>query len=255
MCWKHGLMVALSNIVFERRGCIGWVGTCLLVCPATALGQAIQTGPQTRTFGHQLLFWFGAVALILFVGRHIFKEQINEHRTLRRLIKEVGPFYPEFDIDALKHWVFRCAPHVWRGWQTGSMAGLSDFATDAFMAAHDAHVKSLREVRRQRECTFERILKVHPLGMYMVGEGPAPRDVEMTLRLEEKGIDFIRDEQGKLVQGSKNTRQIQRFWCLRHDGHRWRLHQVWESSDDLTDLAQRPQVPVVTEWVRPESSV
>ena len=219
--------------------------------PNTAFSQAIQTGPHTRTFGHQLLFWVGAAALVLLVGRLIFKEQINEHRTLRRLIKEVGPFYPEFDIDALKHWVLRCAPHVWQGWQTGASHSIKNFVTDDFERGLREEFNALTQRGHRRECTLERVLKIHPLGMYMVGPGPAPCDVEMALRLEEKGMDVTLDAAGHPIAGANKVRQIQRFWCLRHDGRGWRLHRVWESTTDLTDLAQRPQVPVVTEWVRP----
>ena len=86
----------------------------------------------------------------------------------------------------------------------------------------------------------------------MVGEGPAPADVELMLRLEEKGRYVIKTEAGEIVEGTDRVVQIQRLWTLKHDGFKWRLDRVWSGEDDVVDLDKRPKVPVVTEWERPQ---
>ena len=88
----------------------------LLWTPALVVAQTEEPATPPHSFGSYLFFWSGAVLLMYLMGRWVFREQLGERRTLRRLIDEIGPLYPEFDIDALKQWVFLCAPHVWSGW-------------------------------------------------------------------------------------------------------------------------------------------
>jgi len=222
----------------------------LVASVSTAYGQATGRPTIQYTFGGQLIFWVGALALVLFIGRFMFKEQLNERRTLRRLIREIGPFYPEFDIDHLKTWVNRCAPHVWQGWQTREWSAIDGFVTDNFKASARQFLDTLDE----GDCTFEGrllgILKVHPLGLYMVGDGPAPKDTELMLRLEQKAVYAVRSPSGKVLSGRADVDQVQHFWTLRHDGRAFRLDAVWLAEKDATDLAERPLPPVVTEWVR-----
>ncbi len=68
------------------------------------------------------------------------------------------------------------------------------------------------------------------------------------LRLEEKGTFWIRDADGQLISGQTKTDHVMHFWTLIHDGERIRLDRVWLSDRDVTDLAEKTQPPVVTEW-------
>ena len=65
------------------------------------------------------------------------------------------------------------------------------------------------------------------------------------LRLEIKGIEYTTTTDGKVIDGEKDERQVQHFWTMTHDGHRWRLSRVWPATYEATDLAGRPQVPPV----------
>jgi hypothetical protein len=225
--------------------------TLTCIYPTQAFAQAAESPPH-HSFSSQLLFWTGGVVIIIIMGRIMFREQIHERRTLGRLINEIGPFYREFDIDSIKRWVFRCAPHVWHGWQTGTMAPIHDFTTPEFREAQTQKSRELVNENQTRTAEFSSVLKVHPLGIYMAGDGPAPRDVELMLRLEIKAENYILSDDGALVEGQRGMRQIQYFWILRHDGLKWRLHRVWVAESDANDLASRPLVPPVDEWSRPK---
>lgn len=205
-----------------------------------------------HSFTGQLLFWSVGFVIVALMARVIFKEQLHERRTLKRMVNELGIFYPEFDIDAIKHWVNRCAPHLWSGWARDNVAGLATFSTDSFLADETEAIEALTAAGHVRHAMLNRVLKIHPLGLYMVGPGPAPRDVELMLRLEIKGVEYIETADGRLVDGVKDERQIQHFWTMTHDGHQWRLSRVWPATYDANDLAEREQVPPVKEWVRPE---
>ena len=106
----------------------------------------------------------------------------------------------------------------------------------------------------QRHCQLLKVLKVHTIGIHMVGPGPAPKDLELMLRVESKVDDVTRDPTGQIVSGSEGPRQVQHFWSLRHDGHRLFLNGLWEAERDMTDLAAKPQPPEVNVWERPENS-
>ena len=80
----------------------------------------------------------------------------------------------------------------------------------------------------------------------MVGEGPAPADVELMLRLEEKGRYVIKTEGGEIVEGTDRVVQIQRLWTLKHDGFKWRLDRVWSGEDDVVDLLEMQEELIVS---------
>lgn len=207
--------------------------------------------PPAHDFLPILLFWMGAVVVMALVGRVVFREHLNERRTIRRLVHELGPFFPEFDTDALHTWIHRCAPHVFRGWRQRDLSSLTDFATPAFFVTQNAAFEAAERAGHQRDARLEKVLKIHPLGLHMIGEGPPPADVELVLRLELKAVDCVREPDGAVVGGAVTPRQVQQIWTLRHDGRRWRLHHIEAAQDDVTDLASRPQAPPVAFWKRP----
>lgn len=219
----------------------------LLAAPALAE----EPSAMERHLGSLLLFWSGAALLMFLVGRVVFREQLHERRTIRMLVNGIGPFFPEFDVDAIRTWVDRAAPHIWSGWRKRDLSSLEGFATPELFAEQDARFAEEARQGLAREARLEKVLKVHPLGLYMVGEGPPPANVELMLRIEEKGVDYHRRPDGSVV-GSTDVRQVQHLWTLRHDGRRWWLHHVEPAERDVTDLAKRTPVPPIFAWKRPE---
>ncbi|MCA9541470.1 MAG: hypothetical protein KC620_21380 [Myxococcales bacterium] len=221
-----------------------------LLAPGIAWAQPASEPAPRPDFGMYFVFWFGAVILMLLVGRVVFREQLGERRTLRRMMREIGPFFPEFDIDAVKRWVHLCAPHVWSGWKRRDMSGLAAFATEDFLEAQNARFAELQRKGHEHAARLGEVLKVHPLGLYPIGEGPPPRNLELMLRLEERAIDCIVEPDGKVIEGREGWRQVQHLWTLRHDGRQWRLDRVWTPTHDV-DLRDRPPLPPLMEWKRP----
>lgn len=206
--------------------------------------------PEIEWWGHAL-FWFGAIIIMALVSRVIFREMLGARRTLKRLNTEIGYQFVEFDIDHIKQWVALCLPHVWNGWAGRDMSGLTDFATSQFIAEQTAEISALAAKGHVHEAHFMRSLRVHPLGLFQEGEGPAPEGVCLLLRVEQKCVDFVQDARNKLVKGRRNVRQVHHYWLLRHNGHAWRLHRVWEADDDLSILSESPELPPLDTWRRP----
>ncbi len=219
----------------------------LLAAPAWAE----QVERTQRSFGARVAWWFGAFMVVLLVGRFVFREQLNERRTIKKLIHQIGPYFSEFDTDLIRKWVERTAPHVFAGWRRGDFDSLGDFATPEFRAQAEQRFAEAKAKGWERLTKLQRVLKVHPLGVYLAGEGPAPKDVELVLRIEAKALDLTRDAEGKRVRGQAAVAQVQHLWILRHDGLRWRLHGVESGEREVTDLAKRPPLPPLMEWKRP----
>ena len=223
-----------------------------LFFPSLALGQDAQNSESPYSFWSYVVFWSGATVMMYFMGRRMFREQLGERRTLRRLIDEIGPIYPEFDIDRVKTWVHRCAPHVWAGWARGQIDTIDGYVTDEFLNRSRAELGQLEMKGLRRDVHLDSVLKVHPLDLAMVGSGPAPADVQLTLRLEIKAKDAVLDASGELLSGSPKVRQVQYFWRILHDGYRWRLHEVWPSDGEFERGNDAIDVPQVLQWRRPE---
>ncbi len=214
-----------------------WLG---LPCIAFA-----ESGGRQTTFVGQLIFWLGAAAVMYLVARVVFKEQLHERKTLRRLMDEIGPFHREFDIDSVTRWVHRCNPHVWHLYIGHDFTEIEEFVTADFIE-HYRDQGPRRVTKKGEKLRLDKVLKVHPLGLYMVSDEQPPLGVELMLRLEEK-VEIMPSISMGTPDAQRFT-QVPTFWTLRHDGKGWRLHRVWEATDDVTDLAQRTPVPLVTEW-------
>lgn len=206
---------------------------------------------ESRSIMGIVIFWSGAAFCMFLVARVVFKEQWNEFKTQRALIYRIGPFFPEFDIDAIKTWVERAAPHLWRAWRTRDLSQIEDFLTDDYKTASAERFADDTRKGWVHHAQFGKVLKVHTLGMYSIGERNPPADLELVLRIETRGVHAVVDPSDNLVAGSTKERQMQHFWTLRHDGHRWRLHQVEVAEDDRTDLGKKPPLPPIMEWKRP----
>jgi hypothetical protein len=220
--------------------------------PATVPGPTAEA--KARAWGGIFLFWSGAVVIMFLIGRVLFKEQLNQLKTQRILIRQIGPFFPEFDTDFLTAWVGRLVPHIFRGWKTRDVSGVADYLTPAFASELERRYADEAARGLVHEVAFEKVLRVHYLGLYPVAEGPPPKGLELVLRLEIKGVHAVRDPAGQMVAGQAGPRQIQQFWTLRHDGRVWRLHQVEPATDERTDLAKKPPLPPLMEWKRPPDS-
>ena len=210
-----------------------------------------QSGGRQNTFVGQVVFWIGAAAVMYLVGRVVFKEQLHERRTLRRLMDEIGPFHREFDISSVTRWVHRCNPHVWHLYIGHDFNDIEGFVTPEFIETY--REQGPRRVSSKGEkLRLDKVLKVHPLGIYMIRDEQPPLGVELMLRLEEK-VEIMPSVSMGASDKPRFT-QIQTFWTLRHDGKGWRLNRVWEATEDVTDLVQRTPVPPVTEWMRSSST-
>jgi hypothetical protein len=203
-------------------------------------------------FSGLLIFWTGATIIMAIIGRFVFREQIHEWRTLRMLTNRISPFFPEFDPVTIRGWVDRASLHVWKAWRTRELGELDKFSTPAFL--EDMQRRFAEDARRGlvRDAQLLRLLKTHPLGLVVVGQGPPPAGLELVLRVEVRAIDCVRDPSGTVVEGKPEPQELQLFWTLRHDGRQWWLNQVRPATEDRTDLAKMPAPPPLMEWRRPE---
>ena len=169
-----------------------------------------------------MLFWapgvLGLGALLL----HLFKEQLNELRTLRFLTNQLAPYFPEFDIEQLQRWVALCAPHVWHGQRRRDFSTLAGFATPALLGLRHAHSPAAPE--------------------------PPPAGVELVLRVELLASDARRAPDDRVLSGRPDLHQLQQFWTLRHDGRQWRLHALEPADRERRDLPRPTDLPGLMEW-------
>lgn len=196
-------------------------------------------------------FWTGAVLCMFLVARVVFREQWTELKTQRALIHRIGPFFPEFDIDSIKTWVERASPHLWLAWRTGDLSAMEAFLTPEFRAAAEARFAEDSAKGWVHHTEFGKVLKVHTLGLYSIGDAPPPADLELIMRIETRAMHAVVDSTGLVLEGSAKERQVQHFWTLRHDGFRWRLHQVEIAEGDKNHLGKKPALPPIMQWRRP----
>ena len=222
--------------------------------PCVVFAQDAPPSATQRGFTSLLLFWSGAGVLMFIIGRIVFREHLGELRSLRMLIDKIGPFFPEFDVTALNKWVRLGAPHVFKAWRDGDLDVFRAHVTDEFAAEEAARRAAQLDEGQFRETRLGKVLKIHPLGLYMYAEGNPPKGVELVLRVELRGIDCCRNAAGEIVAGAKEQRQIQYFWTLRHDGRQWRLHHIEVAEQDRVDLRDKPTLPPIMEWKRPKET-
>lgn len=218
--------------------------------PTTPVAPTPYTPAVTSSAG-RFFFWLGGFLLMGAAGWFIFREQIGERRTIRLLVDKIGPFFREFDPANLHRWIDLAAPHIWKSWRTGSLSTLDGFVTESFVADMEARFKVWRQKGLHQKGEFEKVLKVHPLSVHPIGEGPPPADMEVVLRVEIRGDDWVESPDGAVVEGKARRGQVMHFWTLRHDGHRWRLHKLERADRERRELARKVTLPPMMEWKRP----
>ena len=211
-----------------------------------ALAQESEAQAMRQSFTTQLFFWSTGFALIAFISRFIFREQLSERRTIRRLTDEIGPYYPEFEIPTIMHWVSLCAPHVWSGWIGGQLSEIEDFTTTAFL--NDPKNRGEQDRSRVVQAGLGSVIKIHPIVLVKGESTPPPEGIELTLRVEQRGVYCVRNLDGEILEGSEKQRSIQHFWTLIHQSGGWRLHRVWPADEDFKDFPMDREVPPISEW-------
>ena len=202
--------------------------------------------PKNRGFWKTFLFWCGGFFFMYLVGRRMFKEQIQEHKTLKRLRDEIGEFFPEFNLANLKKWVDLTSEYIYLGYQKEDFSAMKAFSTDEFQSKFNTD-SSQRPPFPKSKLNY--IIKVHPLGIYLLeGQTVPPTGVELVLRIEQN-VDAPYEKKGQIK--TKRT-QEQWIWVLRHTGVTWSLHDVYLADGDITDLDQYPDLPPLMQWKRPE---
>ncbi len=229
--FSHVLMIAWANL------------------PAIASAQETAAQAMRQSFTTQLFFWSTAFVLVFFLGRVMFREQLSERRTIRRLTDEIGPYYPEFEIPAITHWVKRCAPHIWSGWSGGSLVHIEDFVTADFLA--DAERQSGESGPFTVEAKLTSVIKVHTVLLMGDKSQEAPDGIELVLRIEQRGIYCTRDAKGTVTQGSPKETDVQHFWTLRYYNRGWLVHRVWLAEGDFKAFPEDRDVPHISQWRLP----
>ncbi len=229
-----------------------WILRCsavillITVMSDIAVAQETEAQAMRQSFTTQLFFWSTAFALLAFIARFIFREQLSERRTIRRLTPEIGPNFREFEIPTITHWVNLCAPHVWSGWTGGSLREIDDFATPAFL--NDPKNRGEQDPTRVVQASLVSVVKVHPIVLLKGESTPPPEGIELILRVEQRGIYCVKNREGKTLDGSEKVRSVQHFWTLIHQSGSWRLHRVWPAEDDFKDFPTDREVPPISEW-------
>ena len=215
--------------------------------------------PKARGFWGTLFFWSGGVFCMYLVGRRVFKEQAHERETLKRLRDEIGHFFEEFDPINISKWVEIASPHLYHSWRESNYDSMQSFSTAKFIDKQQEISKSTLQQKRKRICHLDKVIAVHTLGAeWSKSEDHKvfhpPLGVKMTLRVESKAIDFIEDESNTIIIGKAKPSQFQYIWILIHNGKTWMLDEVYSTDQDITHLSQRPPLPPIAEWRRPETS-
>lgn len=212
--------------------------------------------PKARGFWGTLFFWSGGVLCMYLVGRKVFKEQSHERETLKRFRDELGHFFPEFDPINIRKWVEIASPHLYHGWRESDFSSMESFSSERFTNTQQTLAEELTKDKRKRVCHLDKVIAVHTLGAEWSNtdqiEHP-PLGVKLTLRVESKAIDFIEDESETIIIGKAKPNQFQQIWILIHNGKTWTLDEVYSTDQDITHLSQRPPLPPIAEWRRPET--
>ena len=218
----------------------------MIILPEPAIAQESEAQAIRQSFTTQLFFWSTGFALLAFMGRFVFREQLAERRTIRRLTDEIGPNYPEFEMPMITHWVSRCAPHIWSGWMGASLSEIEDFATPEFL--NDPNNRGAQQRGRVVQASLVSVAKVHPI-VLVKGDSPdLPEGIELILRVEQRGVYCVKDLDGKRIEGSEKVRSIQHFWTLIHQSGGWRVHRIWTADHDFNDFPLDRDVPPISEW-------
>ena len=200
-------------------------------------------------------FW-GRVILIgltiLFLPLIIFVA-LKEHKAKKRVLKDLkilARVSPDFDWIKLRKRIQDCFYRVHSSWEKGDVSEASEWMTKWYWQNQQmVYLDRWERDGLVNICEVDKIKHIKPIMFSFRGDDNKPGEgSELAVLIEAHMKDYLeRRRDGKVVEGSKKKKDVERVWSFTYENSKWVVSNIDEGSNSLEYIEMMKNVPEIEE--------
>jgi len=193
------------------------------------------------------------IGLVIFFLPLIIYVLLKEYRAKKRVLRDlqiVATLSPDFDWIKIRKRVQDCFYRVHAAWEKSDVSEAGEWMTDWYWQ----NQQMLYLDRWEREglvniCEVEKIVSIKPIMFSFRGdEGRPGEGSELAVLISARMKDYLeRKSDGKLVEGSRKKKDVERIWCFTYENGKWVVSNIDEGSNSLEYIEIMKTVPKIEE--------
>ncbi len=234
-----------------RKTVFGIVVFFLLFYPAFAFagpGGRIARAVAETFWGKVIL-----IGLVIFFLPLIIYVLLKEYRAKKRVLRDlqiVARASPDFDWIKLRKRIQDCFYRVHAAWEKSDVSEAADWMTEWYWQNQQmVYLDRWERDGLENICQVEGIGSMKPIMFTFRGdEGTPGEGSELAVLISARMKDYLeRKSDGKLVEGSRKKKEVERIWCFTYERGKWVVSNIEESSRSLEYIELMKAVPKIEE--------
>jgi len=193
------------------------------------------------------------IALVIFFLPLIIYVWLKEYRAKKRVFRDlqiVARASPDFDWIKLRKRIQDCFYRVHAAWEKSDVSEASEWMTDWYWQNQQmVYLDRWERDGLVNICEVEVIGSIKPIMFSFRGDGGNPGEgSELAVLISARMKDYLeRKSDGKLVEGSRKKKEVERVWSFTYESGKWVVSNIEEGSNSLEYIEMMKTVPKIEE--------
>lgn len=193
------------------------------------------------------------IGLILFFLPVLIYVSLKERRAKKRVLRDlqiVARVNPDFDWIKLRKRIQDCFYRVHAAWEKSDVSEASEWMTDWYWQ----NQQMVYLDRWERDgliniCEIKTMGGIKPIMFSFRGEGGVSGEGSELAVLISAGMkDYLeRKSDGKLVEGSRKKKEVERVWSFTYESGKWVVSNIEDGSNSLEYIEMMKTAPEIEE--------
>ena len=202
-------------------------------------------------------FW-GKVILvgltILFLPLIIYT-LLKEHRAKKRVLKDLrilARVCPDFDWIKLRKRIQDCFYRVHAAWEKSDVSEANEWMTESYWQNQQkVYLDRWERDGLVNVCEVDKINYIKPIMFSFRGDNKKPGEgSELAVLIEARMTDYLeRKTDGKVVEGSKKKKDVERVWSFTYENEKWVVSNIDEGFNSLEYVEMMKNAPKLKEAI------
>ena len=204
------------------------------------------------TFWGKVIFAGLFIVFLPFIILTLVKEHFAKKRALKDL-RIIATLSPDFDWIKMRKRIQDCFFRVHAAWEKSDTSEANDWMTSWYWQNQQmVFLDRWKKEGLVNYCHVSKINSIKPiLFSYRADAGKVGEGSELAVLINAHMTDYLeRKRDGKLIEGSRETKDVERVWSFTYENGKWVVSNIDEGSNSLeyTDLMK--QVPNIEETLK-----
>ena len=193
------------------------------------------------------------VGITIFFLPLIIYVLLKESRAKKRVfndLKVIAKVSPDFDWIKLRKRIQDCFYRVHAAWEKSNVSEASEWMTDWYWQNQQmVYLDRWERDGLVNICEVDKINSIKPIMFSFRGDKQKPGEgSELAVLIDARMKDYLeRKSDGKLVEGSRKKKDVERIWSFTYENGKWVVSNIDEGSNSLEYIEMMKTVPKIEE--------